>query len=185
MSDSERKATQGGTQAPVFVLLVLVFLAVLGVIVYQLFGGKLRGIATRVSGRSSGDLSVQEYKMGVARVQAALAGLSNDIAAQKPLEIDQSGARRPLVMAKKPETPTAATPAVTAAVAPLPANAVLKVTGVVWSPCAPLAIVNNRVLGLREEIEGYRVTAIGPNQVTFTDRQGNAEAIPVDKGQLR
>lgn len=45
----------------------------------------------------------------------------------------------------------------------------LALSGILWDPQAPIAIINGQMLHLGEELEGYRVTEITQERVSMTD----------------
>ena len=142
---------------PARVLVVLVLAVVLVLLVVA---------GTR---RPSQGGSVDEYAALLHRVKELNAELGRARAAEPPLPIAETLAHRPKA------AQTLALPVTTAGEGPKPAA--LQVTGIVWNPKQPLVMVNGEVLGLNEELDGFKVVAIERDKVTFMDRQGNKQVI--------
>jgi hypothetical protein len=45
----------------------------------------------------------------------------------------------------------------------------LSVSGILWDPTKPIAIINGAMVHVGEEIEGYQVLAINQDRVSVTD----------------
>ena len=45
----------------------------------------------------------------------------------------------------------------------------LTLSGILWDPSAPIAIINGQMVHVGEECEGYRITEIGQDRVAVTD----------------
>ena len=55
------------------------------------------------------------------------------------------------------------------------AAGVLALTGILWDPAKPLAIINGNTVGIGDSLEGFQVTSILQNRVTVTDGNGTLE----------
>lgn len=45
----------------------------------------------------------------------------------------------------------------------------LKLTGILWDPTAPIAVLNGEMRRVGEEVDGYRITAIDRDRVSISD----------------
>lgn len=111
-------------------------------------------------------------------------------ASQKPAPSPPAPARAPAVQerAPQPSGPGSPTPAARPAVAPIrrpepppiPFDAVLGT--ILFSPDRKLAIVNGRIVGIGDDVNGARITEITPTTVLLRDLQGRMRILTLGQG---
>jgi hypothetical protein len=45
----------------------------------------------------------------------------------------------------------------------------LTLSGILWDPSAPIAVINGHMVQVGQEVDGYQVTAISNDRVSLTD----------------
>jgi len=45
----------------------------------------------------------------------------------------------------------------------------LELSGILWDPGAPLAVINGQMVGVGQDVDGYQVVDISPDRVSLTD----------------
>jgi hypothetical protein len=101
-------------------------------------------------------------------------------AAPAPLKVEEALASRPQPTSELPAQALAPTAAQAAALEPplVPRRPVaLALKGIIWDARAPLAIVNDAVLGLNDTVEGFKVVSIEQERIVLEDGQGQRKAL--------
>lgn len=134
--------------------------------------------------------ALDRYRVLVDGASSALDSVGAKLSQRTPLTIPEpkapevvkeAGKPKELEGTKAPEEPVSVKLAVLspgsvaepppAPAPPPPPKPELK--GIVWSEKTPLAIINDQVLGVGEQVAEMRVTAIRQDSVTFTDSKGS------------
>jgi len=45
----------------------------------------------------------------------------------------------------------------------------LQLSGILWDPTAPIAVINGQTVGVGQDVDGYQVVDISPDRVSLTD----------------
>ncbi|MBI2166731.1 MAG: hypothetical protein HYU34_00610 [Candidatus Omnitrophica bacterium] len=55
------------------------------------------------------------------------------------------------------------------------ASSAVTLNGIAWDPKNPKAVINDRIVGVGDEIAGYRIVEIKPASVVLSGEEGNRE----------
>ena len=121
--------------------------------------------------RARKDLDTEPYTSEMLRVKVALDTIHRLVRESVPLEnVDDRVVRAVAPATPEPE-PGAVKPA-----APPPRPA-LKMTGVIRTRSAALAVINGEVVGRGDRVGGYTVLAVRGNSATLKDRDGKIKIL--------
>jgi hypothetical protein len=164
MQASVNQTAAGREKAPIWMVavLLLVLLGLIAFIAYELKGRQGRRPAPSAQ-------SDEGYTEVLGRIDRNLGDISRKTGEAKPLKIQETLAGRPEV-AVEVLTNQVALPVVEK-------DAALVLTGVVWNDKNPLAMLNGRLVGAGEQIDGLKVVEIAKDVVTVEDGRGNRRTV--------
>ena len=131
-------------------------------------GGLLAAILLHLAGaggaaardRDGLDGELEAYHRLTARVDAAIDSIEQRLASgQAPIDwalLDRAPAAPP---------------------EPAPKKAEIHLDGVAWDPQNPLAFVNNKLVRVNDEVEGFTIVAIAESSVTVRDLKGQTKQL--------
>jgi hypothetical protein len=171
-STPSAKGEHGIKRVLLGIVLFVVLIGLVGLIVYELKGA---GKFPRAAKKSV----TESHDTVIGRIDKTL----NDLKEQTdrpPLNVAETLSNRPAVAPEavevEPARPVAQEPAAVREPAEeKPVRPELK--GIFWNEKNPLVELNGAIVGINEEVSGYRVIEIGRDRVTVEDKNGNRQTV--------